>query len=166
MVFDAPSAASYTGFFAQNGGPVKFGNGIVLDNVTINNPDGMPYPVSNGEKYVSLGIVAVDGKSFDESKKVIVSLVSTSFNAGFSLDHDAVADRRPCDGMKFGGDVPGKPPVLVARVGATLTAPQLDGMNYILRDWYFRPIGKGIVKSARLTIPSDKPVFFIELTRV
>ena len=166
MVFDAPSAVSYTGFFARNGGPVKFGNGIVLDNVTINNPDGMPYPMSNDEKYVSLGIVAMDGKSFGESKKVIISLVSTSFNAGFSLDHDAVADRRPYDGMKFGGDVPGKPPVLIARVGATITAPKLDGMNYVLLDWYFRPIGKGVVKSARLTIPSDKPVFFIVLTRV
>jgi hypothetical protein len=165
LTIDAPSAVSYTGFFAENGGPVKFRDGIVLDNVAINNPAGMPYPMSADEKYLSLGIVAEDGKPLKESKKVTISLVSTSFNSGFSLDSDNVANRRPYGGLKYGGDVPGKPAVLIARVGARISAPMLDGMNYVLRDWYFRPIERGTVKNGEVVVPADKPVFLIELTR-
>jgi hypothetical protein len=53
----------------------------------------------------------------------------------------------------------------MARVGARISAPMLDGMNYVLLDWYFRPIEKGTVKNGEVVIPADKPVFLIELTR-
>jgi hypothetical protein len=165
MVFDAPSAVSYTGFYAQNNGPVKFSSGITLDKVTIVNPEGMPYPMSGDEQYLSLGIVAEDGLPFAQSKKIIISLVSTSFNAGFSWNEDNVADRRPYDGLHAGGDVAGKPPVLIARVGARLGVPMLKGMNYAFMDWYFRPIEKGTINNDELLIPPDKPIFFVELTR-
>ena len=166
LVFDAPSAVSYTGFFAQNGGPVKFGNGIVLDNVTINNPEGIAYPMGADEKYLSLGIVAEDGRPLGESKTITISLVSTSFNAGFSLNLDNVAKRRPYDDIRLGDDVPpGKPAVLVARAGAEVRVPMLNGMRYAFKDWYFRTIDTGIISNGVLKIPADKPVFLVELTR-
>jgi hypothetical protein len=165
LVFDAPSAVSYTGFFANNGATVKFKNGIVLDKVVIKNPEGISYPMSDTEKYVSFALVAEDGLSLEKSKKVYVSLVSTSFNNGFSLDNDSVAAGKPYEGLKYGGDVAGKPPVLVARAGAEIKVPMLDGMKYVLKDWNFKKIGEGSIKAGTIKFPADKPVFYMELSR-
>jgi len=165
LVFDAPSAVSYTGFFAANGGPVKFKNGIVLDNVVVKNPKGISYPMAENEKYVAFGIVAEDGRSLDKAKKVYVSLVSTSFNTGFSLNADSVAAGKPYEGLVYGGDAAGKPPVQVARAGARIKARMLNGMKFTMLDWHFRAVGRGTVKNGVIEFPADKPVFYMELTR-
>jgi len=165
LVFDAPGAVSYTGFFGANEGPVKFSNGISMDSVSVVNPEGMPYPMSEQEKYVALAIVAEDALPLAKSKKVLISLVSTSFNTGFALNEANVADGKPYEGLVHGGDVAGKPPVLVARVSADLHVPMLDGMKYEFKDWYFKTVGSGTVKNGALRMPSDVPVFYAELTR-
>ncbi|MBC8039736.1 MAG: hypothetical protein H7Y06_04270, partial [Opitutaceae bacterium] len=164
LVMDAPSAVSYTGFYAQHGGPVRFANGITLDNVSVANPEGMVYPVGENEKFIAFGAVAQDGLPLDKSRHVLVSLVSTSFNTGYQINEDNVASAKKTDDI-YRGMVTGKAPVLVARVGATLTAPQFTGMKYRLLDWHMKPIGEGVVKDGLLPISATAPIFNIELTR-
>jgi len=60
---------------------------------------------------------------------------------------------------------PGTTPVLVARVGATVKADAINGMKYVMRDWHLQPIAEGVVEKGTLVIPSDQPVFVVELER-
>ena len=149
LVFDAPGAAMFVGFLAQYGDKVAFSNGVALSEVTIRNAAGIPYPVTDAEKYISFCVTSEDGQPLASAKKALISLVSTSFNTGL--------------------DVPagkwGSLPVLYARVGGTVTAPALTGMRYTLRDWHMREIGKGVVKDGRLAIAAEQPVFVVELER-
>jgi len=70
LLLDAPSAAVYTGFFAQYGGPVTFSTGVTLDQVSIINDPGIAYPMSNDEKYIAFSLVAQDGKPLAESSSI------------------------------------------------------------------------------------------------
>jgi len=165
LVLDAPSAKAFTGFYADYGGPVAFSNGIRLSNVTIVNPKDIAYPMKENEKFISFGIIAVDGQSLDKSRKVMVSLVSTSFNTGFKINEDSIAAGKPYDGLVVGDTTGIKPPVQIARVSATLQVPMLDGMKYEFKDWHFRTVGNGTISKGQLRIPADVPVFYAELTR-
>jgi len=160
LLLDAPSAIAYNGFFAQYGGPVIFKNGLTLDQVRIINPPDMPYPVTDAEKYLGFAAVAQDGLPLAQSKKIIVSLVSTSFNTGYSADAEKVAVGKFLENQKVG-----KAPVLVARVGAVISGPALAGMSYKFLDWAMSTIGEGVIEKDRLTIPADQPVFCVELSR-
>jgi len=170
MKFDAPGGVSWTGFFANQRGPVTFANGVKLADVEVRNDEGVNYPVGKDELYVSFAAVADDGKPLAQAKKVIVSLVSTSFNWGFKLDENMVArgdmgqTGKPFEKMNYGGNVPGKPPVAYVRAGATITAGPMEGMKYRMIDWDFKEIAAGTV-GKELKIPDDKPVFILELTR-
>jgi hypothetical protein len=173
MKFDAAAGVSWTGFLADQPEPVvKFSNGVRLSDVRVINDEGVNYPVTKDELYISFAAVAEDGLPLERSKAVMVSLVSTSFNWGFKLNHDSVAEGdfghrgTPYKGMVRGGDVKGKPPVAYARAGGVVTAPQLRGMTYRWLDWHFRRIGTGRVgDDGRLVIPADKPIFYIHLER-
>lgn len=170
LKLDSPAVAAYTGFFAQHGGPVTFTGGgpagsLTLRDVTINNPDGIAYPVTPDERYIAFAAVAQDGLPLPQSKRVTISLVSTSFNTGFQLNHDKLIKEYIWHGNDGLTVSIGKPPALVARAGAILDAPALDGMRYTLRDWHLRPLGEGTVTNAQLTIPADQPIFLIELHR-
>ena len=160
LKMDAPTAAAYTGFHAQYGGPVAFQNGLTLSDVVIHNPDNAPYPVAENEQFISFGMVTLDGLPFEQSKRVEITLVSTSFNTGAHYDPKNVAVGKPWE-----GENKGTAPVLVSRAGATLRAPWMEGMSYQLIDWHFKEIGSGETENASLTIPTDQPVFRIELTR-
>jgi hypothetical protein len=103
--------------------------------------------------YVNFALYSTDGSPLDKASKISLSLVSTSFNTGFSLG----TGKNP----HKAGDLP----VLVARVGGTVKAPALEGMRYTLRDWHLKDIGTGVVQNGTFTLPSDKPVFFVEFTR-
>jgi len=165
LKMDAPTASVYTGFFAQYGGPVTFSDSkLILSGVQINNPVAAPYPVSPEENYIAFGAVARDGKPLAESKDIEVSLVSTSFNTGAFLKPESVVDAKSSRG-RLAGSKAGTSPVLVSRVGATLTAPFLVGMNYRFLDWHFQEIGQGKISSDGLKIPSDQPIFQILLSR-
>lgn len=138
---DAPSGVSWTGFFARHGGPVTFSNGIIMDQVEVINDPRLNYPVTKDELYVSFAVVAQDGKLLPETKKAVMSLVSSSFNYGFKLNKDHVAGGnfgytgKPYIGMLNGGDVPGKPAVAHIRAGARITSGPLKRMRYRMIDW-------------------------------
>jgi len=171
LKLDAPTVASYTGFFAQHGGAVTFKNGITLDKVSIVNDAGISYPMSDAEKYVSFALVAKDGKPLAQSASIYCSLVSTSFNNGFKLNEDNVArgdlgyTGKPYQGMES-GDEQATPPVLYARAGAVVTGKAIAGMTWQAIDWHFKPVVNGTVGAdGVLTIPADKAIFAIELKR-
>ncbi|MBC7807702.1 MAG: hypothetical protein H7145_16335, partial [Akkermansiaceae bacterium] len=86
--FDAPGVAMFTGFFAQLESPqAHFGkSGVTLSDVVVVNPPGTPYPVGADEKYVEFSVASADGKPLPETRRAVLSLVSTSFNSGFQLD--------------------------------------------------------------------------------
>ncbi len=168
LTFDTPNGVSFAGFLGHYGAKYTFTNGVSLSNVTITNPPGMSYPVGPDELYVAFSTVAQDGQPLATSKRVLISLVSTSFNTGYKINEDNVArGDLGYTGKPFAGqrqDEHPQTPVTVARVGGTLTASALKGMHYRFLDWHFREIGTGTVGES-LSIPADKPVFITELTR-
>lgn len=87
--------------------------------------------------------------------------MSTSFNTGFTMGTgDSLSAYKPPTGTEAG-----EAPVLVARVAATAQSPALDGMRYTLIDWHMNEIGSGVVADGALAIPSDQPMFCVELSR-
>ena len=167
LMFQAPGAVSYTGFLAQYGASVKFKNGIELSNVHIYNPKEMPYPVAENEKYIEFSAVSCDGQPLGKSSKIYISLVSTSFNSGFKLDHSNISREfiwgaKENEGMTVSN---GNLPVLVARVGATIYLPMLSGMKYRMLDWHFKELKTDRIKNGILVVPTELPVFMIEITR-
>jgi hypothetical protein len=163
MKFDSPRSAMYTGFYAEYGGPVTFRNGVILDKVTVINPPGIAYPVAKDELYLAFSLTARDGKALTETEDAFLSLVSTSFNTGFKLDHSKLV---VYDGWRNNpGCMPsaGTAPVLVARMGAEITAPAIDGMAYTMVDFHMRSLAEGRVTKGKITIPADKPVYAVFL---
>ena len=164
LLLDAPGVASYTGFFAQYGGPVKFQNGVVLRDVQIINPPTMPYPVTPAEKYVEFTLTSCDNLPLAKTRKALLSCVSTSFNTDFTLN---LANLKNEFGwfLNPGATKGGKAPALVARVAATFDAPALTGMRYTFRDWNMNAIGSGVMPAGKFTIPATLPVFCVEFVR-
>jgi hypothetical protein len=165
LMFEAPGAVSYTGFLAQYGEPLQFKNGIGLSNVTVVNPEAMPYPVAENEKYIEFSAVSCDGQPLEKSSKIYISLVSTSFNSNFKLDHSKIRREfiwgaKENDGMTVSN---GQLPVLVARVGAIISLPMLTGMKYRMLDWHMNPIKSGTIENGKIEVPSKIPVFLIEI---
>lgn len=158
LKLDAPAAVAYTGFFAQHGGPVAFGNGVTLNSIEVVNPSDAPYPVGEEECFIAFGMVAADGRPLAKSGNIEISLVSTSFNTGAHYLPESVAAGKP-----FEGETKGKAPVLVSRVSGKVHAPFLKGMNYEFLDWHFNEIESGRIEDNSLLIPSDQPVFLIRL---
>jgi hypothetical protein len=157
LSFDAPTAVAWTGLLANYGEKVEFANGVTLRDVEIVNPDGIYDPIRDDERYIAFALTSEDGKPLSETKRAALSLVSTSFNTGFSMNPD--------DPHSPKGGKSGSLPVLVARVGGTIEAPALDGMRYTLRDWNMTEIGSGTIIGGTLTLRADEPVFLVELER-
>jgi hypothetical protein len=128
---------------------------VTLANVTIHNPPGIYEPITDDEKYIAFGLHTLDNQPLERSRSASISLVSTSFNSGFEQGGIRGAQRT----------VKGTLPVLVARVGATVESPALNGMKYVFRDFHMQEIGSGVVRDGVLTIPNDQPIFFVELSR-
>lgn len=160
LSFDAPDVAAFTGLLAKVGAKVQFANGVTLGDVSINNPAGIYAPVGDDEKFIAFALYSEDGKPLAETRKAAISLMSTSFNTGFQMGKKAGEANKPPTGAKAGSL-----PVLTARVGATIASPALNGMRYTFRDWHLNAIGSGTITGGKLTIPADKPIFTIELTR-
>jgi len=53
----------------------------------------------------------------------------------------------------------------LARIGCTVRAPFLKGMRCRFLDWNLREIGAGSIRDGRLKVPSEKPVFTVEISR-
>ena len=129
--------------------------------ISVKNPPGMAYPVTEDERYITVALASCDGQALAECERAVLSAVSTSFNTGFSLDVDKPLPEFHGAEVKDPGTLPG----VVARVGATVTCDAVDGMSYVMRDYEMNVIGQGTVVVGRLVIPAEKPVFFVELTR-
>jgi hypothetical protein len=159
LQMDSPSATFWTGLLARHGDELKFANApVTVRNVTLNNPPGIFSPVSGDEKYIAFAMQSLDGQSIERAARWSISLVSTSFNSGFSVQGVDLDNK-----IK---SVRGDLPVLVTRVGAEVESPALAGAEYVMLDWSFDPIARGSIGAdGRLTIPVDKPVFVIELSR-
>jgi len=135
----------------------KNGSGVTLSDVSIFNPPGSFDPVLDDERYIAFSLTTHDGKPLSESKSATLSLGSTSFNTGFSFK----AEREKGESFSKAGTLP----VLVTRVGATVTAQSLNGMRYRTLDWNFNTLTTGTVTDGKLVVPDNQPIFTIELTR-
>jgi pimeloyl-ACP methyl ester carboxylesterase len=155
LMMDAPAAVAWTGLLANYGDQVRFNSGVVLRNVTLENPQGIYDPVREDERYIAFALDSMDGKPLLECQRASLSLVSTSFNSGFSLAPN---------GDPEGGES-GHLPVLKVAVGATVDCPALDGCRYTFRDWHMNPIGSGVVRNGQLDVPADADIFVVELER-
>jgi hypothetical protein len=167
VVYDAPAAVAFTGFLPHVGGRYRFHNGIVLSDVKIHNPPGIYDPVPDEEGYIAFALFSQDGKPLKETKRASLSIVSTSFNTGFSMSKKDFQDLpdSPLKEKATETRQNGRLPVLVARVAAKIQAPMLDGMMYVFRDWHLKDIGSGTIRNGVLEIPNDKPIFCIDLSR-
>lgn len=163
LTFDAPGAVMFTGFYGRLADPkagVKFSNGVTLHGIRVHNPEGMPYPVEEGERYITFALASTDGRPLAECGNAVLSLVSTSFNTGFRLDED---NPRTMHGTEVAD--PGHLPVLVARVEGRIESSAIDGMEYTFYDYEMREIRQGVVRDGVLNISADDEVFFVELSR-
>jgi hypothetical protein len=160
LTFDAPETVAYTGYIGRQNNTHSFKNGVVLKDVTIHNPPGIYDPVKPGENYIAFALYTLDGKPLDQTAKASLSIVSTSFNTGFELGKTFNQSHHIPEGTKA-GDLP----VLVARVGATIEAPALDGMKFTALDWNKKTIATGTVQKGQIQISAKEPIFVIEFTR-
>jgi hypothetical protein len=173
LTFDAPGVAMYTGFAAQHNGPLRFTNGVTLREIKIVNPPNIAFPVKADEGYIEFSLVSTDGQPLNRTKKAMLSLVSTSFNTGYRLDvsrpYNAERNAQAAPLNEFFGapETPGWTDftVIVARVGATVGMPMLNGTKYTLRDFNLKVIGSGTVKNGTFTMRPEQPVFVVEFTR-
>ncbi len=160
LKLDAPTAMVFTGYLANYGEAVEFAHGINLRQVEIDNPEGIFDPVGEDEQYIAFAVYAQDGLPLAETRQASLSLVSTSFNSGFKMGDEMTSPYHVPQGTHRGGL-----PVLVARVGAIVEAPALDGMAYVARDWNGNRIAAGLVENGRIEISNELPIFVIELSR-
>jgi hypothetical protein len=176
LTMDSPGAASYTGFFGEYGSKsIAFDHSdVVFGDIRFANPEGIAYPVKEEEGYCTITLASTDGEPLAKCRKAVLVPVSTSFNTGFQLDVTRsnqgrqTAGPKDCPPMEHWGawlESGGKEPVLVVRVGVTVTSQSIDGMRYTFRDWYMNDIGHGKVAGGKLTVPADREVWIVELER-
>lgn len=155
LVMDAPGVASYTGFLGQHGSPdLRFANGVALTGIVHRDPPGTPYPAGD-ERFTAFTLASEDGRPLASCTKAVIALVSSSCNTGLKVDR---GQRKITDY--------GSAPILVTRVGGTLTAPALAGMQWRMIDFDGHDLAHGtIAADGVLEIPSNRPVWLTELHR-
>ena len=170
LAFDAPGAAAFTGFLPELGGSYRFAaSGATISDIDIGNPQPMYDPVTNEEGYIAFALYSEDGKPLRECANAAMSLVSTSFNRGFSLSKRDF-ERAGCPDHPLAAKAGkkrawGRDGVDVARVAGTIRCAAIDGMRYTMLDWHMKPLRVGWVYGGRLRIPNDLPVFVVRLAR-
>jgi len=169
IAFDAPAGVGFVGFMPAVGGRYIFKSGVSISGININNPPGIYDPIGNDEGYIGFALYSEDGAPLRTCRKAALSVVSTSFNSGFSLcrkDFERTgALSHPLAARAPNRRARGKLPVLVARVGADVNCRAIDHMRYAMYDWHMKEIGSGVVRNAKITIPNDKPIFVIRFER-
>ncbi len=173
LIQDAPSAVSYTGFFARHGGAMTFNEGrVILDHVSVRNEEGVNYPVTPEEQYLSFALVSTDSQPLETAAELMLSLVSSSFNYDMKLDEAIVArgdlgyTGKPFEKMRPGGTTRDKPPVAYCIPGARITAPSLVGRHWRMLDYHFQEMASGnIGADGVLVIPDAKSFFAVYLGR-
>ena len=151
FVIDRPNVKAFAGF--PEGGTITWGDGFAITGLD--------------REFVSVGLVSLDGLPLAESGEVLLSAVSHSYPEGMHLVEDgqardeAALDVTDLDGVTM---APGDGPVVVERLGFTLTLPPLPGRRAALRDFAMRVLDERDAADA-LTVPADLPVTDVLLTR-
>lgn len=165
LIIESPRVRVIAGFVPESH---TFDGGEQLDGITLAIPDGTPF-VRDGERYVCFAICSQDGKPLAESGDVVAMAVSTSWNTGFQIDldkHDAELRATGHGPISAARSIdPGSLPVLVTRVGWTLTAPWLTGMTAERHDISLESYRTERLDSPLLQVSSDEPLFFVNLKR-
>lgn len=170
VVYDAPGVAAFAGFISQVGGTHRFRKaGVELSDVDIYDPPGIYDPVTDQEGYMAFALYSEDGLPLPRTQSATLSIVSTSFNRGFSLARSDV-EKAGCLDHPLAQGAPerrqwGEEPVLVARAGATVSCGALNGMEYTVYDWHMKPLASGTITDGRITVRNDEPVFVVRFER-
>lgn len=114
---------------------------------------------SADKPYYCFTLVSDDGLPLIKSRRILVSLVSTSQNLGFAFDPSRVP-HTGSDAQKMARGIvnAGKVPVQVNRVGAKISAPFLRGKRYRKLDFKLRTFEEGSVKN-EFSISPNEPLF-------
>ena len=164
LILDAPGAAVFTGFFAEQDTPLRFANGLAIHRVEMHNDPAMPYPVDDDEQYLTFGVASRDGRPLSESRDAVLTAMSTSFNQGFTLDPEHLGREWFLPPQAFPNEGGGLP-IRYARPEVTLDPGPLRDMRYRLLDFHLREIDAGAIDGGTFTIPADVPLFLVELSR-
>ncbi len=109
--------------------------------------------------YYAFTLVSDDGLALAQSKRLLVSLVSTSQNTGYAFDPAKVPQAGPdAQTMAKGILSRGTMPVQVNRVGASVAAPFLIGKKYSKLDFGMEAFEQGEVKD-KFVIAHTDPLF-------
>ena len=160
LQFDNEQVCMFTGFLHGEDRSLMFDNGVEVSRVEFRNPENIAYPVTGEEGYFEFTLTSLDKKAIDESEELLVSLVSTSFNSGFELDHSKIKREFLWNWNKKSTVNTGSTPVLVTRVGCNIKLPGIIKGDYLFYDFHFNLIGSGSFTRGEICIPCDKPVFF------
>lgn len=165
LIIDSPRVRLLAGFAPEN---FQFKSGEKLQDITLDIPEGTPY-VRENERFVCFAICSQDDKPLAESDDIVAMAVSTSWNTGFKLDadkFDAAMKKRPHGPLAAAVSIePGTMPVLVTRVGWTLSAPWLAGMTAERYDFSLETYRTEGLDGPSLQISADEPLFFVNLKR-
>ncbi len=161
LTIDDPHAAVIVGFLPDS---FTFDSGLKIADLGVSYPPDMPF-ADPSERYAAFAAVSTDGQPLADSKKVLLSAVSMSFNDGFEIDLEKFAANKQY-GHALGKCSPsmGGLPILTARVSAVLHAPWLKNKKFRFVDFNRNTLDKGRIENNCLTIPADQPVFLIEIT--
>lgn len=165
LKLDLPTAKAASGFLPPN---LDFRDGVRLEGVRklwLDPDDFAPSKDGQGKSYhpyYVFTMVSEDGQSLAQAKRILVSLVSTSHNAGFAFD--------PKRAGPYGSGLPpailshGTKPVQVNRVGATLVVPFAKGWHYRKLDFSLRPFEEGVAQG-KVTIEPTEPLCLLVIER-
>ncbi len=141
---DAPTVKAQVGF---NGSEVTF------DDLQVTG-------INRDFSYIAM--VARDGKPFEQSGDLVLTMVSRSTNTDTRIDPEKMKAKWSV-GLAEAVVKGGGPPVVVDRVAGTVTADWLRGRWYQKIDFARNCYEQGRIEEA-LTITSDEPLFCVRIT--
>jgi hypothetical protein len=142
---DAPTVKAHIGFNSQW---VKIGDTLI---------SGLNYP------FTFLSFVAEDGRPLNQSKSILVTMVSRNTNTGFFLDPTRMI-KSWSEGLAEAVADVGQAPVITDRVSAKVTAPWLKGLTFQKFNFARKCFAKGTV-SGEFYVREGEPLFYARLTR-
>jgi len=162
LMLDLPTVKAAAGFLPPE---LVFRDGVKVQGVRKLRFDPDDVAPRQGDKprtdrpYYCFTLVSDDGLPLAQSKRILLSLVSTSQNLGFQFD-PAKVPHTGSDAQKLAHGIvsAGTAPVQVNRVGATIVAPLLKGKQYHKLDFALQVFEKGIASDTFVITP-DQPLF-------
>lgn len=145
LIVDTPFVKIYAGVFPPDR-RLEFRDGVTVEN--LNRPWGFFILASDTNEPIA------------RAERVFLSLVQTSDNTGFEIDPSLLSrDPRTVTGWRRAILNEGTLPVLVQRMGADVTLPELPGRVLLKRDFDLQQIGPLEDASHGIRVSADEPVF-------